>query len=230
LALTALSKKIDFTDLFGDITEAQHLASQFKKARNAKLEIELINSISFWTWIKELAPIKTKPEITLKGPAYRLTYGWSPLSILGSISDGGRFNVGGAQLCPELPDVKKIGALYMASTLACCYREIAANPAGKADEYELTPTRTYHLWDLSKVIIELNRPGLEDLVKTVPFEAIWGYQKVPMIPQLLAQYLHRLGGDGIAFTSTKDPAALNYCFFFKNEDEASAGFRTRRLN
>ena len=138
LALTAFSKKIDFTDLFGDITEAQHLASQFKKARNAKLEIELINSISFWTWIKELAPIKTKPEITLKGPAYRLTYGWSPLSILGSISDGGRFNVGGAQLCPELPDVKKIGALYMASTLACCYREIAANPAGKADEYELT--------------------------------------------------------------------------------------------
>ena len=37
---------IGLLHLFGDITEAQRLANRFKNARKAKLETELINSIS----------------------------------------------------------------------------------------------------------------------------------------------------------------------------------------
>jgi hypothetical protein len=63
-----------------------------------------------------------------------------------------------------------------------------------------------------------------------PFEAIWGYQKVPLIPQLLAHFLRSLGGDGLMFPSIKDPAALNLCFFFKTDDDARATFIVHKLN
>ena len=230
VALAAHSAKTGLMHVFGDVAKAQLLANQFKRARKAKLETELVNSIAFWHWIQGLPAIVTVPSITWNQPVYRTTDGWSPLSVVGSIADGGRFNVGGAQLCPELPDVKKVGALYVASSLACCYREMSGNPIGRPDEYELTPTRNFQLWDLTQVITELNRPGLEDLVKAAPFEAIWGYQKVPLIPQLLAYYLRRIGGDGVAFPSTKEPSALNLCFFFRTDDEVRAGFTARKLN
>ena len=230
VALAAHSSRTGITHVFGDIKEAQRLANQFKKARKAKLEIDLINSISFWAWIKGLDPLTTKPDFIWKKSVYRLTDGWSPHSIVGSISDGGRFNVGGAQLCPELSDIKKAGALYTASTLECCYSEIKENPVGKPDEYELTPKKPFHLWDLSKVILDLKRGGLGDIVKAIPFEAIWGYQKVPLISQILAHYLRQIGGDGLVFPSTKDPNALNICFFFKTDDEANSSLSFRKLN
>jgi len=102
--------------------------------------------------------------------------------------------------------------------------------AGKPDEYELTPTRTLQLWDLTQVITELARPGLEDLIKAAPFEAIWSYQKVPLIPQLLAHYLRQISGDGVAYPSTKEPNALNLCFFFNTDEEAHNAFTARKIN
>jgi hypothetical protein len=54
VALAAHSAKSGITHVFSDIAEAQRLANQFKKAREAKLEIELINSISFWAWLNSL--------------------------------------------------------------------------------------------------------------------------------------------------------------------------------
>lgn len=44
LALAAHSTRIGIIHVFGDIAEAQRLANQFKKAREAKLEIELITA------------------------------------------------------------------------------------------------------------------------------------------------------------------------------------------
>lgn len=230
VVLTAHSPATGIIHIFDDLTEAQRIIQHLKQARQSKLETDLINSLSFWTWIKRVGSITRTPDLTWNSPVYRLTAGWSAHSIVGSIADGGRFNIGGAQLCPEFSDVKKAGALYTASTLECCYHEISGNPIGKLDEYELTPTRQYKLWNLTEVIVELNRPGLDDLVKAAPFEAIWAYQKVPLIPQLLAHYLRGIGGDGLIYPSTKDPDAKNISFFFKTDDEALAGFKARKLN
>lgn len=230
VVLTARSVVTGITHVFDDIAEAQRLTNQLKKARASKLETDLINSFAFWAWINGLDSIASEPDLTWNRPVYRLTAGWSALSIVGSIADGGRFNIGGAQLCPEFSDVKKAGALYTASTLECCYHEISGNPIGKLDEYELIPTRIYKLWDLAKVIVELNRPGLDDLVKAAPFEAIWAYQKVPLIPQLLAHRLRGIGGDGLIYPSTKNSSAMNICFFFRTDDESRAGFTERKLS
>ena len=86
------------------------------------------------------------------------------------------------------------------------------------------------LWDLTQVIQTLNRPGLKDLVKTSPLDAIWVYQKVPLIPQLLAHFLRSLGGDGIVFPSTKHPGSQNFAFFFKSDVDSMAAFNARKLN
>jgi hypothetical protein len=230
VAIAALSEQTGIVHVFSDLREAERLATKFKKARDAKLHTDLVNSIAFWNWINAHPPLLTQPDFQWSAPVFRMTSGWSPLSIIGSISDGGRFNVGGAQICPEFFNVKKAGALYAASTLACCYLEMSGNPTGKPDEYELTPKKTFKFWDLAKVLTELNNPALDDLVKAAPLEAIWGYQKVPLISQLLAHHLRELGGDGIAFPSTKDQKAINLCFFFKTDEEASNDFSVRKLN
>ncbi len=224
VVLAAHSSRTGITHVFGDIKEAQRLANQFKRAKKAKLETDLVNGIAFWNWITQQTLPTAKPDVPWKAPVFRLTYGgFSPRSIVGSIADGGRFNVGGAQICPELPEVKKAGCLYAASTLSCCYLE-ASGPTGKPDEFQLTPTKTYMMWDLAKIIAELKHPGLEDLLKASPMAASWGYQKVPMIPQLLAHFLRNLGGDGLFFPSTKDPSALNLAFFFKTDEDVRNGF------
>lgn len=124
VVLTAHSAATGIIHIFDDLTEAQRLTHQLKQARESKLETDLINSLSFWAWIKRMGSITTTPDLTWNRPVYRLTVGWSALSIVGSIADGGRFNMGGAQLCPEFSDVQKAGALYTASTLECCYHEI----------------------------------------------------------------------------------------------------------
>jgi hypothetical protein len=219
VGLAAHSPRTGITHVFGDIKEADRLA---------KLETDLVNSIAFWNWITAIS-FNVKPDVEWKEPVFRLTYGgFSPRSIIGSVADGGRFNIGGAQLCLELSAVKKAGCLYAASTLSCCYLE-ASGPTGKPDEFQLAPAKTYMMWDLAKVIANLNRPGLDDLVKASPMAASWAYQKVPMIPQLLAHYLRTLGGDGLVFPSTKDSSALNLAFFFETDDEVRAGFDEQKV-
>lgn len=229
LSVAAQSAKTGITHFFGDISKTEKLAKKLEQTRLLKTESELINAISFYNWLKG-AKITTRPAIQWENSVYRLTYGRNPLSILGSISDGGRFNVGGAQVCPEIPEVEKRGAIYAASSITCCRKELSGNPIGIPDEFELQPSKTYLLWDLEQVIIELNHPGLEDGVKATPFEAIWAYQKVPLYPQILAHFLRAIGGDGLVYPSVKDPTEKNFCFFFEDDSSAQLGFKVRKLN
>lgn len=130
-------------------------------------------------------------------PVYRVVSpGILPLSIAGSLADGGRFNIGGAQQHPLFSTIKKSGCLYAASSIKCALAE-RAQPIGQCDKYKLIPKQQFQLWDLHKVLKKLDWPGLNDLVNTALIDAIWGYQKVPLIPQLLASHLRSLGGGGI---------------------------------
>lgn len=227
--IAARSHDTGLTHIFGDLTALKREITKLRRSRNSRQETDLINSVAFWDWIHR-QPFTLKPQYIWSNPLYRLTYGgFVPTSIVGSISDGGRFNIGGAQVCPEFPNLRKVGCLYLASTLQCCYAE-AADPKGRPDEYELILKKRLHLWDLKKAIEVLNNPGLDDLVKASPMEALWSFQKVPLIPQLLAHFLREKGGDGIVFSSTKDKSALNFALFFKTDTESAASFMIKKLN
>ena len=228
LSLAATSSRTGITHIFGDTS---HFEKEIKLLQRSKKDQEFkdsVNSLSFFSWLNEQS-LSVSPSISWNAPLYRLVYnGFSPTSIMGSLADGGRFNVGGAQLNPRFPSVNKAGCLYLASSIKCCYAE-AAPPHGKPEECELTPKKAFLLWDLSRVIQNLNRPGLEDLVKSSPMEAIWSYQKIPMIPQLLAAHLRTLGGDGLVYPSTKDTSAKNFVFFFRTDAESEQAFTVRKL-
>lgn len=214
---------------FEDLNETEKLSKALKASKEARLETDLVNSLAFWSWLQKQT-ITDTPNIGWTQPVYRLTYGgFSPVSIVGSVGDGGRFNIGSAQMCPEFPLITKSGCLYTASTLKCCYVE-ASGPTGKPDEFSLTPTKEFKLWDLTQVITSLNRVGLLDEVKDSPLAGLWVYQKVPKISQLLVHHLRSIGGDGVIFPSTKDQEALNVAFFFRTDDEAKNGFAISKLN
>ena len=80
------------------------------------------------------------------------------------------------------------------------------------------------------MIQKLNHADLDAFVKASPVAAVWGYQKVPMIPQLLAHTLRKIGGDGLIFPSTKDPSAQNLAFFLKSDAECVDTFTATKLN
>ena len=228
VSLATTSAKTGITHIFGDTS---HFEKEIKLLQRSKKDQEFkdsVNSLSFFSWLKEQT-LSVSPSISWNEPLYRPVYnGFSPTSIMGSLADGGRFNVGGAQLNPQFRSVNKAGCLYLASSIKCCYAE-AAPPYGKPEEFELTPKKPLLLWDLHQVIQTLNRPGLEDLIKSSPTEAIWSYQKIPMIPQLLATHLRTLGGDGLAYPSTKDTSAKNFAFFFRTDAESEQTFTVRKL-
>ena len=228
LGLAATSSKTGITHIFSDTSHFEKEIKLLQRARKDQEFKDAVNSLSFFSWLNQQS-LKMTPDFEWSSPLYRLVYnGFSPTSIMGSFADGGRFNVGGAQLHPRFPSVKKAGCLYLASSIQCCYAE-AAPPYGKPEEFEIVPNRTFRLWDLARVIQALNRPGLEDLVKSSPTEAIWSYQKVPMIPQLLASHLRSISGDGLVYASTKDPSAKNFAFFFRDDTESERAFTVRKL-
>jgi hypothetical protein len=226
--LAATSSKTGITHIFGDTS---HFEKEIKILQRSKRDQEFkdtVNSLSFFNWLTQQT-LSMGPSVSWNDSLYRLVYnGFSPTSIMGSLADGGRFNVGGAQLNSLFPSVNKAGCLYLASSIQCCYAE-AAPPYGNPEKCELTPKKSLLLWDLSQVIQGLNRPGLEDLVKSSPMEALWSYQKIPMIPQLLAMHLRALGGDGLVYPSTKDPSANNFAFFFRTDAESEQAFTVKKL-
>jgi len=70
----------------------------------------------------------------------------------------------------------KWSALYAADTLDCALQE-AQKPLGQIKKYTLQykGKKEFLLWDLRKVIAELNYPNLDRIIKDTPVEALWGY-------------------------------------------------------
>lgn len=226
ISIEATSEKTGLTHVFDDI---EKLVKDFEAKRQGRHTAELINGKRFYDWLRkqdldliDYATLWNKPVYRVVGP------GTLPLSIAGSLADGGRFNVGGAQQHPLFSTLKKAGCLYAASSMKCALAERAL-PLGQIEKYKIIPTRRFQLWDLHKVITGLDWPGLLDLVNAAPIDAIWGYQKVPLIPQLLASHLRNIGGDGIKFRSVKDGTGFNLAFFFRQDKQCSEAFSLKQI-
>ncbi len=190
--------------------------SAFEIRKDAQ-RAQLYSSLSFYKWLKTQNIRKENCSLFFeKGYRYaNPVYG--PRTIVGSISDGGRFNVGGAQLDPNFSDLAKQGALYLASSEKCA-KEEASKPIGKHKLYELKANKKLKLWDLKKVIEELDYPNLFELVRSDHGEKIWAYQKIPTVSQILATHLRSIDGDGLVFESTKVDGATNITLFFNDDD------------
>lgn len=226
IRVKATSKKTGLTHVFDDI---EKLVEDFEAKAQGRRTIELINGRRFHDWLKKQPFEGLRPKTYWGKPVYRVvSTGLPPLSIAGNLSDGGRFNIGGAQQHQLFTGIKKAGCLYAASSLRCALDE-AAKPLGQFVKYKLVPTRAFKIWDLREVIDHLDWPGLDELITASPVDAIWGYQKVPLIPQLLGSHLRGLGGDGIKFKSVKDGTALNLAFFFRHDQECAEAFSIKLL-
>lgn len=231
IAIRAQSSKTKIAHVFRDLEQVKKLARIYTKKRLSQEQQDFVNSQTFANHFAGLDRSLYAPTLIWNKPVYRVTVtGINPLSIAGNLADGGRFNVGGAQQNPHFSNYKKCGCLYAAEDINCALREYSnGTPTGVADQYELTPKRELLLWDLQSVLSIIANSTLDTMVKQTPVEAIWGYQKIPLVSQVLGGFLRSLGGDGIAFPSTKVPTSLNLAFFFKTDEECKNTFSVRKL-
>jgi hypothetical protein len=199
-------------------------SSRIQLAKVQKDDDDFMHSLPFFHFLQKLpieldsySHIFNSPVFRFANPIYGAT------TIVGSVSDGGRFNIGAAQARRDFPSLNKAGCLYVSSTKECALAE-AAPPHGVLRMYQLNCKKEIRLWDLSKVIKDINYPNLLDHVKLSDGEALWIYRKSPAIPQILASKLRSIGGDGIIFDSTKLPGHSNIALFFKTDDESAKFF------
>jgi hypothetical protein len=193
-------------------------------AKAEKEEEQLLQVVPFFNFIESFAGDLSANLKTYNQSVYRFANPmYSPTTIVGSIADGGRFNIGGAQVRAEFSSLNKAGCLYTASSKECAMAE-AAIPHGTLKMYQLTPKKPLQLWGLNSVIKVINYPNLLDMVKAADGEALWVYRKIPAIPQILATKLRAIGGDGITFESTNFSGHSNIALFFRTDDESKAAF------
>lgn len=86
----------------------------------------------------------------------------------------------------------------------------------------MTAIGTFKLWDLKKVITELDYPNLIEEVYASHGEKIWAYQKVPIISQILADQLRNISGDGIVFDSTVCREDQKIALFLSDDEHVSS--------
>lgn len=214
-----------------DVDEIMKLANLYVHSHAAQLKVDISKNASLWLRLKQgVTPALNYRE--WDAPVYRILYGgFDPLSIAGSLKDGGRFNIGGPQFINDkklFPGLASRGCLYAAESQQCARLE-AGSPLGKAEEYSLLPQKKFQLWNLSDIIVQLDIPGLLEQVKAIPMSAAWSAQKSPLASQLLAAYLRDIGGDGVIFPSTKDPNSNIMAFFFKDDQESHVAFKSEPI-
>lgn len=193
-----------------------------------KEEIEI--ALDFCEWLDSNPLDLGKPSVLWHDAVFRIVYkDFNPLSVAGSLAAGGRFNIGGAQMNSFFPHLTIEACLYGASSLQCAKNEVG-DFLGKARFFALKPNKIFNLWDLQFLIKNLLLyPRLEASVNSSPLVAIWAYQKVPKISQLLASFLRSKGGDGLIYPSTKDSEGKILAFFAKDDEYIKHHFTVSEL-
>lgn len=225
--LLATSKGTGLRHSFKNIEGWDQYSRDRYLAKLQKEEEELFQVLPFYDFIENFKEDLSSNLKSFKKDVFRFTNpDYAPTTIVGSISEGGRFNIGGPQVRAEFSTLDKAGCLYTASSAECALAE-AVQPHGKHKLFQLSPKKNLQLWDLNSTIEMLKYPNLIDLVRASPVEALWVLKKTPSIPQILASKLRRIGGDGIMFESTKLSGHSNIAFFFKTDDESATAFNVQ---
>ena len=148
-----------------------------------------------------------------------------PLSLQGSVSHGGRFNLGNCQTLKQIK-ITPFAALYLADNLRCAIDEYThgtqLTPEDK--KFSLTPARSLELWNTDEVVQHLNMPNIKNLINRGLVLDSWAYYKVPMPSQILGFWLKGIGGDGVIFRSTQHPKSRCVALFVKDDAHARSLF------
>ena len=163
--------------------------------------------------------------VPFNDPLYRITpKQYQTTSIIGSITYGGRYNIGGSQFQKSI-EIEAFAALYLSSNLKCAEDEYTHGTKLTSNDikYKLIPSKTFQLWDVEKVIQKLDFPNLNELVNKGGIEN-WGHCKIPMPSQILSFWLKEIDGDGILFKSTHDSKSHCIALFAKDDNESKSFF------
>ena len=155
---------------------------------------------------------------------YRVS-SFSPLSLHGSLSNGGRFNLGNCQRLKQFK-IDPFAALYLADTLQCAIDEYThgSQIAPKDKRFLLAPAKSFELWNADKVVQHLDISNIKNIISQGRTLSSWAYYKVPMPSQILAHWLKGIGGDGVIFRSTQHPESRCVALFVKDDAHAKSLF------
>jgi hypothetical protein len=213
----------------------ENLIDTLVQKASAQQKKDLLDGIHFWDWLQQQPPPDYGLMINYSSHVFRVVgAARSPTSVLGAVSCGGRYNIGGAQLTsvPPLDEIRAFSSVYAADSLDCAVCEARVdlpidNSAYKA--YKLIPLRAFRLWVIQEIAEIYSWRNLPELLEQTPLSANWGLQKVPKVSQLLGAYLKSFGGDGLIFASTKSEKDSIIAVFAEDDREALGMFNVEEV-
>jgi hypothetical protein len=152
------------------------------------------------------------------------------LDTAGSLSDGGRFNIGGAQSSSQnskafLGIGGKRSALYLGQDVTVVRKEYGdfGMNASRAVTFSVRLRRRKYI-DLIDVTLAINNlsksiPNLKDILGADSMNGKWGDLKQPAPSQIFGHWLMNqapVGTIGIKFPSSHDNKSLNICLYFED--------------
>ena len=208
-----------------NIDASKNFAKTSVKRYLARTEARIYGALNFYEWLSKERHLDFAAFRTLYDQHLYRVSDFPPLSTAGNFAHGGRFNVGVSQYVEYL-DIKPFAALYFADSLQCAVDEhthgTMLSPQDK--KHALTPSRSFELWNIDKVVQHLALPNIRNLVDQRRMLSLWGYYKVPLQSQILGYWLKEIGGDGVIFRSTRTPKSRCVALFVKDDKHANSLF------
>lgn len=171
---------------------------------------------------------------------YRVMFGdRSPLDVSGTLSAGGRLNIGGAQTTDKLTALGNMRAgLYTSFTMETALQEARLPPRAKYKVFELklNNPNSLNVIDLDAAVVDLEKSLKTDellsySLSSTHMAAKWEYVKVPMISQVVGQWLRENSPKNVAgiMFKSRHTSDKNMFFFFDSTAEAEAFFSTTEI-
>ncbi|MES2615966.1 MAG: RES domain-containing protein [Bdellovibrionota bacterium] len=149
------------------------------------------------------------------------------LDVAGSLSDGGRFNLGGAQTSSQFrnefnPIGNKRGAIYLGEDIVTTQKEFGdwgmLGSTATTYQVQLKRRKYLNLIEVENVLKDLSLPipNIRSLIGTQSMNGCWGDLKIPSPSQILGHWLMehaQTNTDGLRFCSTQDKNYFNVCLY-----------------
>lgn len=209
---------------FGDVDGLERLAEEYVRKQSGANTADLIESTAFYNFLRNESIQFSEYEISWSGPLFRVTTGsYHPLSVAGSLAYGGRYNVGGAQVTAfgDLSGLPAAAVLYFGGNKQTALTEADTQ---RPVLYQAKPVRALSLWNINRLIENLNWASVKTQIEAVPWAANWSLQKCPKVSQILGAHLRSLGGDGFYCQSVKVPEGVVVGVFAADDLSAQAMF------